>query len=143
MSDTYKQDISSHRDIERLLKHFYQRVLADEIIGFYFTDIMRFSLDQHLAKVTDFWVQQLFSERVYHGELFKRHQEIHHLTAISQHHFQRWLHLFETSIDELYLGPRCNAMKQRANAIAHAMAKALSDRAEARPAAPGVHFYKP
>ncbi len=141
MTHNSKHDIRHRRDIEILLEHFYARVLSDHIIGFYFTDTMSFSLTQHLPKVTDFWVQQLLSERVYQGELFKRHQEIHRRAALSAHHFQRWLYLLNTSIDSLFCGPHCDAMKQRAKAIAQSMATALAERAEDISGEPGVQIY--
>ncbi len=143
MNHDSKHDIRGRPDIETLLRHFYQQVLNDDIIGFYFTGIMRFSLDQHLPRVTDFWVQQLLSERIYHGELFKRHQEIHHRAIISQNHFHRWLYLLDTSIDALFRGPRCDAMKQRAKVIAQSMATALADRSDSASGDLGVQFYKP
>jgi hemoglobin len=141
MTNHSKHDIRDRRDIEALLEHFYAQVLDDDIIGFYFTDIMSFSLEQHLPKVTDFWVQQLLSERVYQGELFKRHQELHHRAALSPHHFHRWLHLLNTSIDSLFCGPLCDVMKQRAKAIAHSMATALAERAEDTTGEHGVQIY--
>jgi hemoglobin len=141
MTDKRTQDICSRSDIEILLRHFYEQVLNDEIIGFYFTDIMPFSLEHHLPKVTDFWVQQLLSERVYHGELFKRHQQLHQQAALSPHHFHRWLHLLNLSIDAQFCGPRCDAMKQRATAIAQSMATALAERADKPSGELGVQFY--
>ena len=141
MNKNCKHDIRHRQDIEKLLRHFYLQVLDDEIIGFYFTDIMSFSLEHHLPKVTDFWVQQLLSERVYHGELFKRHQQLHQQAALSQHHFHRWLYLLTTSIDALFCGTRCDIMKQRAQDIAQAMATALAERADSTIGELGVQIY--
>ncbi|MEX1670285.1 group III truncated hemoglobin [Zhongshania guokunii] len=141
MTTTSKPDIRNRGDIETLLRHFYEQVLSDDIIGFYFTDVMVFSLEDHLPKVTDFWVQQLLSERVYQGELFKRHQELHHRAALSPHHFHRWLYLLNNSIDRLFYGPRCEAMKQRAQAIAQSMASALAARADDSSGELGVQIY--
>ena len=143
MTNTSKHDIRHRDDIETLLRHFYAEVLSDEIIGFYFSEIMTFSLEHHLPKVTDFWVQQLFSERVYHGELFTRHQLLHRKAALSPHHFHRWLYLLNKSLDLFFSGPRCNTMKQRAQDIAQSMAAALAERGNDYDGKLDLQIYEP
>lgn len=118
-------DITERKHLEHLLKDFYQRVLADEIIGFYFTQVVPFDLHKHLPKVCDFWEAQLFGKLGYQGRNFETHLAIHRHTAITPHHFQRWLFLFETSVDQHFTGPCAEAAKHRAGAIASSMATAL------------------
>lgn len=125
MSPTNKPDINSRDDLVCLLEHFYTSVLSDPIIGFYFTDVMHFSLEEHLPKVTAFWAKQLFGSLDYRGRTFELHLALHRHTAITAHHFHRWLYLFSGSIDQLYAGPNAEMLKHRAQAIAASMTEAL------------------
>ncbi|MFT5888806.1 MAG: hemoglobin [Zhongshania sp.] len=134
-------DIHSREDIERLMQHFYARVLADDIIGFYFTDVVSFSLEHHLPKVVDFWVQQVFAERVYHGDLLARHRDIHSRAKLSADHFQRWLYLLKQCINSCFSGPNAERLTSRAAVIAQSMCAALN-KIELKPStAAGVQFF--
>lgn len=121
-------DITERKHLEHLLRDFYQRVLADDIIGFYFTQVVEFDLEKHLPKVCDFWEVQLLGKLGYQGRTFETHLAIHRHTAITPHHFQRWLFLFESSVDQYFSGPTAEAAKHRARAIANSMATALSNK---------------
>lgn len=138
-----KADIIDRHDLEILLRHFYQDVLADPIIGFYFNDVIPFSLEHHLPRVIDFWAQLLFGETSYHGALFERHQDIHHQAQLSQHHFHRWLHILNNNIDLLFAGPNCLVMKTRAARIAGSMATALAQKPSSNTALNGVQRFDP
>ncbi|WP_269620797.1 group III truncated hemoglobin [Zhongshania sp. BJYM1] len=138
-----KTDIASRDDLDILLRHFYGDVLTDPIIGFYFTDVIPFSLESHLPRVIDFWAQLLFKEIRYKGQLFERHQYIHQQAGLSEHHFARWLHLLTSNIDRHFEGPNCATMKARAKRIAHSMATALAQNAPSNTEITGLQFYTP
>ncbi|MEX1663854.1 group III truncated hemoglobin [Zhongshania arctica] len=138
-----KTDIANRHDLELLLRGFYQDVLTDPIIGFYFSDVIPFSLEHHLPHVIDFWEQLLFGRATYQGQLFERHQNIHRQAKLSPHHFLRWLHLLNTNIDRYFEGPYCTKMKGRAKRIADAMASALEQKTPSNTALYGVQFFTP
>jgi hemoglobin len=123
---TENPDICNRDDLVDLLNAFYAQVLNDPIIGFYFTDVVHFSLAEHIPKVADFWTAQLFGSLNYQGRTFETHLALHRHTAITRHHFHRWLHLFSASIDAGYAGANAEALKHRAQTIATSMATALS-----------------
>ncbi|WP_295877788.1 group III truncated hemoglobin [uncultured Zhongshania sp.] len=138
-----KVDIASREELETLLRLFYQDVLSDRIIGFFFTDVIAFSLEQHLPRVIDFWAQILFGESSYQGQLFERHQHIHQQAKLSQHHFSRWLHLLNNNIDRHFEGPNCTKMKTRAARIAESMAAVLEQKSTSNNPRTGVQFFTP
>ncbi|CAA0114851.1 Uncharacterised protein [Zhongshania aliphaticivorans] len=140
---THKTDIRDHHDLEKLLRNFYREVLVDPIIGFYFTDVIPFSLEHHLPIVIRFWGQFLFNESQYQGQLFERHQNIHKQANLSPHHFERWLYLFNANIDHHFEGTNCQIIKIRAKRIADSMATALIKKTADRALLDGVHFYNP
>lgn len=40
-----KQDIQTRADLEWLVSHFYQQLMSDEVVGFYFTEIVPINLE--------------------------------------------------------------------------------------------------
>jgi hemoglobin len=124
-------DIATPADIDRLVAAFYQKVLGDPMIGFFFTDLAGIDaehLPAHLHKISAFWQQQLLGVPGYRGQTFAAHAALHKRAALNGDHFHRWLFLFEQTIDELFAGPRAQGAKQRARAIAGSMQQALAER---------------
>ena len=122
-----KADIETPADIDRLIETFYRkRVLGDPIIGFFFTDIARIDLEKHLPKISAFWQLQLLGKLGYKGQTFAAHKELHERAALTEDHFHRWLFLFESTVDELFSGPRADTAKQRAQTIARSMLRGLN-----------------
>lgn len=121
-------DIATPADLDRLVAVFYGKLLPDPIVGFFFTDIARIDLVEHLPKISAFWQQQLLGLPVYRGQTFAAHSALQRRAALTGGHFHRWLFLFEQTVDELFVGPIANAAKQRARGIASAMQQALAER---------------
>lgn len=136
-------DIRDSADLERLLRHFYGAVLQDPIIGFYFSDATDFELEAHLPRIRAFWQQQLFGGSDYRGRAFEAHLALHRHTAISEHHFRRWLGLFDNAVDTLFSGERAQQIKQRARDIAASMAEGLRRRGGEPSGSPGLHYIDP
>lgn len=120
-------DIHHAEDIDRLVAHFYQKVLDDAIIGFFFTELARIDLPQHLVVISQFWQRQLLGQGHYHGRPFEVHQQLHQQARLTHHHFHRWVFLFHQSVDALFCGKRAELAKQRASSIADAMHQGLHD----------------
>ena len=147
MVTTSKTDITSEADIDKLVKHFYDLVVPDSIIGFIFTDIAKIDLEEHLPKISRFWQKLLLGDNRYQGKTFEIHQQIHHQAELTPHHFHRWLFLFNHSVDTLFSGTIADLAKSRAKAIADSMLNGLQDRhmravLERRENA-GLSFYDP
>lgn len=139
-----RHDIAVPADIDRLVAAFYGKLLHDPIVGFFFTDIARIDLAEHLPKISAFWQQQLLGLPVYRGQTFAMHSALQRRAALTDGHFHRWLFLFEQTVDELFAGPLAAAAKQRARSIAASMQKALAERHPVElDAGSGVHFQLP
>ncbi len=123
-------DIESRADIDRLMHEFYERVLVDKVIGFIFTDVAKLDLEHHLPIIGDFWESLLFGTPAYskHGRNpLLVHQELHEKLELTDEHFQRWLELFNATIDEIFTGERAGYLKERAAAIAVRMQAFLGE----------------
>ncbi len=63
------RDLENRDDIDLLMRRFYERAMADDVIGFIFTDVAMLDLDHHLPVIGDFWETIVFQTPVYarHG----------------------------------------------------------------------------
>lgn len=112
-----KHDIAFREDIERLINEFYERVKADPVIGYIFNDIARVDWPKHLPVMYDFWEFLLLDGRRYQGNPIQKHLDLHTQHALRAEHFERWLLLFQTTVDDLFAGPKADDAKFRAFAI--------------------------
>ncbi len=128
-----RKDIASREDIDALMVRFYGRAMSDPVIGPLFTDVARLDLEHHLPVIGDFWESTLFGSGVYSRHRRNPllvHAELDRKSRLEPHHFQRWLELFTTAVDESFAGLRADYAKQRGHAIARRMLEFLGgDRA--------------
>jgi len=118
------RDIENRGDIDTLMLRFYSRALADDVIGYIFTDVAKLDLDHHLPIIGDFWETIVFQTGVYtkHGRNpLQVHGELNDRSSLLPEHFERWLEIFTETTDELFGGERADFIKLRAEAIASRM----------------------
>ena len=116
-----RSDIENRDDIDVLMSNFYDRAMADDEIGYIFTDVAQLNLETHLPVIGDFWETMLFRSGDYarHGRNpMEVHRQLHLISPLDPKHFLRWLELFEKCVDEGFAGPRAEFIKMRARAIA-------------------------
>ena len=118
-------DIETREDCERLVRAFYGRAFADEIIGFIFTDVARLDLEAHVPRITSFWETVLLGAQTFSGGAFRPHAELHAKVQLREGHFDRWLQLWFGTVDELFAGPRANQAKIHALRVGHAFNERL------------------
>lgn len=104
-----------------MLAHFYEKALADEVIGFFFTQVVPLDMEKHLPVITDFWESVVLGTRGYRRNVMELHRHIHELSAIRKEHLDRWVQLFTKTIAEHFEGPNATLMAQRARSIATMM----------------------
>jgi len=113
-----KPDITHRSDIKRLIDTFYEKVKADSVIGYIFNDIAHVDWPKHLPVMYDFWEFLLLSGKNYTGNPIQKHFDLHDKHPLTAEHFDRWLLLFQTTVEELFSGPVADEAKNRAAAIA-------------------------
>lgn len=116
-----KADISNPEDVERLIRKFYDKVLADDRIAYIFTDVAQIDLEEHFPKLFAFWEAQLLGTSTYQGNPMQVHLDLNRKTPLEEEHFERWLDLFNLTVDELFEGPKAHLAKERALSIATVM----------------------
>lgn len=118
---TAQRDIETRTDIETLMRSFYELLLVDEMVGFLFTEVVVLDMDEHLPKLTDFWEDQLLGTNNYSGNPLMIHKRLHDRSALRAEFFDRWLLLFNQTVDTLFSGPKASLAKERAQSIATVM----------------------
>lgn len=113
-----KPDIAHSADIRALIDRFYEKVKEDEVIGFIFNDIAQVDWPQHLPIMYAFWEFLLLDKPdAYRGNPIQKHLDLHLQVPLKSEHFDRWLSLFQSTVDELFEGPKAEDAKFRAYAI--------------------------
>ena len=112
-------DIANAADVERLVKAFYDKLLADPEMRHFFADL---DLPHHLPKIEAFWRGVLFGDRSYTGDPITAHIALNKRHPMQQQHFDRWLAHWNATLTELFSGPKADEAKARAATIAPVMA---------------------
>lgn len=125
--DKPQRDIRDRVDIDTLMDRFYERVMVDDVIGYIFTHYAKLNLDTHLPIISDFWETVLFERPVYKRgpKAMNVHIDLAKKVPLRNQHFNRWLYLFDTTVDELFTGEIAQKAKVRASLIAKTMQKRI------------------
>jgi hemoglobin len=102
--------------IERLVRAFYTKVRADELLGPVFAARIR-DWEPHLQRMCAFWSSVALMSGRYHGTPM-----IKHLTLpVDGGHFDRWLSLFEATAAEVCPPEGAQHFVERARRIAESL----------------------
>ena len=115
------KSIETRTDIEELVNKFYDKVITDKEIGFFFTEIAQIDLKKHLPKMHNFWESILLGNPVYDGNPMRVHFPLNQIVALEEHHFDRWLSLWQETLEENFEGENVETAMLRAQNIARIM----------------------
>lgn len=113
-----KKDIANKQDLEIIVNHFYEKVKQDDLIAIMFEHV---NWDTHLPLMYDFWDNVLFYTGNYTGNPMAKHMMANDRFQMTKNHFDRWLMLFDKTVDELFSGKNAALLKERARSIATIM----------------------
>jgi hemoglobin len=105
-----KSDIRGIEDIRVLVDEFYQKVREDELLAPIFNFRLSTHWEPHLEKMYSFWNAALFGVKGYNGSPFMKHATM----QLTEEHFNRWLQMFDETLDTLFAGPVADDAKKRA-----------------------------
>jgi hemoglobin len=121
-------DITDSRDVARLVNVFYDRVREDDILGPIFDDIAHVDWATHLPRMYDFWESVLFARATFKGTPLLVHRALDRRTPLTVAAFDRWIALFQSTVDDLFSGPMAEHAKNCAVRIAATMEHNISPR---------------
>ena len=118
-----KLDITTKADIELFINTFYDKVRKDHLLGPVFTNITPVNWIKFLPKMYRFWESTLlFDFKAYSRKPTDMHLELNSKIPIEQAHYNRWLTIWNETIDTLFEGPIAAKAKRCGKSIAELMA---------------------
>ena len=102
--------------IERLVRGFYDRVRADDLLGPVFAARIT-DWEPHLAQMFAFWSSVALMTGRYHGQPMRKHLPL----PVDAAHFDRWLALFAATAQELCPPKAAAHFVERAQRIAKSL----------------------
>lgn len=115
------RDIETEEDIKVLVDRFYDKVKKDDLIGYIFTDVVHVNWEKHLPVMYRFWQNVLFYTGGYEGNPIIMHKHLNSKVPLNESHFNRWIRLFNLTVDENFEGKKATLAKQRALSISTVM----------------------
>lgn len=109
------KDIENIDDIKVLVDSFYAKVNEDELLSPIFNKIAKVNWDNHLPRMYQFWAGLLLDTNEYRGQPFDKHAA--YSDYIHALHFDRWIRLFNETLDEHFVGEKAKLAKTRAGSI--------------------------
>jgi hemoglobin len=116
-----KRDIETRADIETFIQAFYKKVIVDETVGIIFTKIVPINWEHHIPLIVDFWEIILLDNPMYKKNAMAVHFDINKVFPLQKKHFDAWLYLFNSTLDEMFEGNKTTLAKKRAEGIAQVM----------------------
>lgn len=107
-------DITHRGSVELLVNEFYSAIREDELLGPIFNGIIGDRWPEHLGKMYSFWETVLLGNHTYSGAPFMPHARL----PLEQKHFDRWLALFDQTVDGHFEGVVADDAKARAAKMA-------------------------
>ena len=121
-----KIDLDSKSAIAEFIKHFYEKVLADELLGHIFLNVAGIDVHVHLGHICNYWEKLLLGENEYQRHTMNIHRALDQKHPLKPEEFARWLSLFMQTASEGYQGPKTERAKKVAHHIAANMERALA-----------------
>ncbi len=114
MQGSEKSDIRTLDDVKLMVNRFYERVFQDDLLGPVFHERIGTRRQEHLDKMYSFWQTILLGERTYFGAPFAPHAQM----PVFHGHFERWVELFEHTVNLHFEGETAQEAVNRARHIA-------------------------
>jgi hemoglobin len=112
------KDITTTADVELLINTFYDKVKKDDTIGYIFNEVIGRDWSHHLPVMYKFWNMVLLTIPGYEGYPTRKHVEVNKQTPLKKEHFDRWLLLWDNTIDHLFKGEIADQAKTKAQLMA-------------------------
>ena len=109
-----KSDISNLSDVKLLVDTFYDKIREDELLKDIFNTKIQDRWPEHLEKMYRFWQTVLLEEHTYYGSPFLPHAKL----PVDLEHFERWLMLFNKTVDDLFEGEKAERAKWQGQRMA-------------------------
>ena len=115
------KDIATREDVELLVREFYKKVRQNKTLGYIFDDVIKIDWEYHIPILVNFWETILLDAGSYTRNAMAEHFKVNQKIRLEPEHFNTWLNLFDSTVNELFEGEISNLAKKRAHSIAQLM----------------------
>ena len=112
------RDLDTPTEIAEMVRRFYADVAQDGLLGPMFNDVAKVDWSEHLPKLAAFWCRALLGLPGYEGNPFRAHTLVHAQRDFTPVHFERWLTLFDETLELGWTGPNVQRARDLANNVA-------------------------
>ncbi|MGV6845162.1 MAG: group III truncated hemoglobin [Lutibacter sp.] len=117
-----KRELQNRSDLYSLVSLFYKKLLNDSELNIFFNHLNDNKLlEKHLQILVNFWDHSLFYSGTYQKNALRPHLLLNKTKPFKIAHFNKWLKLFNESVDELFIGEQAFSIKSKALSIATIM----------------------
>lgn len=117
---------ATHDKLAEFVTRFYRDIAQDDRFHHWFETIAHVDWHAHTAELTDFWAGMLLDLPHRHAdEVIEAHRWLHDTDPFDEALFERWLEIFDATLDEGWSGPMTDVARRRGHGMAWAMAKRL------------------
>ncbi|MCO5248724.1 MAG: group III truncated hemoglobin [Chitinophagales bacterium] len=109
-----KTDIKELNDVKQIVDDFYGKIREDELLADIFNSVIQDRWPQHLEKMYSFWATVLLDVNTYYGAPFMPHRFL----PVRSFHFERWLSLFDETVDNYFQGENAEKAKRQGHKMA-------------------------
>ena len=121
---TEKYDTITEEAIKVMVDTFYLEIRKDTYIGPIFQAVIANDWERHLQLMCDFWSSVLLSSKRYYGNPFRAHLMVQ---DIKPEHFDRWLELFHTTVNKLFVLTIAEDIYARASRMGAAIKQRITE----------------
>ncbi|HTN21300.1 MAG TPA: group III truncated hemoglobin [Pelobium sp.] len=122
-----KADICTEDDIKLLVDRFYDKINANEALGYIFNNVAKVNWEKHLPIMYRFWSSNLLGTMDYKGYVIDVHFKLNDKIALAEEHFETWLFLFNETVNQYFEGKIAELAKSRAKTVADLMFYKISN----------------
>ena len=115
------EDIRQREDIELLVDRFYEQVIEDPVIGYFFAEVIKLDWEKHIPIMYNFWETVLLGKIRYKGSPIPVHIALSKKEPLKPTHFERWIQLWETTVRSNFSGEKANEAVKRAKLMGELM----------------------
>ena len=122
-------DIRDRDDLTVLVHAFYDRIREEPQLGPIFDKIAQVDWQTHLPKMVGFWEKALFRNGDYNGNPLRAHLNLNTRIPLERPLFERWIQLFDSTVDAHFHGDRAGHIKRIGADMAQVMYSRISGEA--------------
>lgn len=117
-----KSDITTYDDVKLLVDTFYATARKDEEIGDLFETHLAGKWDEHHEKLYGFWNTVILRQPDYYGKPVPMHIKL----ELSKGDFNKWVVVWQSVVDSLFIGENAERAKYRGSTMAEAFFNKLN-----------------